>query len=130
MTSSSLRLLLTNNRVEFLRISTSSIAMVGTSSMIMRRSAFANAGVAPLISNVYLDAFDQDGKTVLMLTAGHGFADCVRLLLDAGADSTAVDERGETALDSAKWRASQGARGGAETVKVLEAHGAALLQQQ
>ena len=35
-------------------------------------------------------AHAQDGATALMLAAGNGRVDCVRLLLDAGADTNAT----------------------------------------
>ena len=34
----------------------------------------------------------QDGVTALMYAVSHGRADCVRLLLDAGADTNAKDK--------------------------------------
>ncbi len=34
----------------------------------------------------------QDGKTALIVAAKEGYADCVRLLLDAGADAEVEDD--------------------------------------
>ncbi len=43
----------------------------------------------------------QDGSTVLMVAASEGYIDVVELLIDAGADVTARDNNGQTALDLA-----------------------------
>ena len=40
---------------------------------------------------------EQDGSTALIIAASNGHADCVRLLLDAGADASAKDGVSESA---------------------------------
>ena len=43
----------------------------------------------------------QNGKTPLHEAAAAGYAECVRLLVDAGADTGAVDDNGKTPRDLA-----------------------------
>lgn len=45
---------------------------------------------------------DPEGKTPLMMAAGYGYTDIVKLLLRRGADPHLRDRRGDTALDYAR----------------------------
>ena len=50
---------------------------------------------------------DNEGRTALMYAASNGTDDVVTLLLEAGADTSAVDKYGRTALSIAEaqgWR--------------------------
>lgn len=58
------------------------------------------------------------GDTLLILAAYHDHPPTVRLLLDRGADTFRVNDRGQTALGAAVFRRS------AESVSALLAHGA------
>jgi ankyrin repeat protein len=51
---------------------------------------------------VYVDLQTTDGHTPLMSAAGVGADSCVRLLLDAGADTELCGQRGQTALRCAE----------------------------
>lgn len=54
-----------------------------------------------LLHGADVDALDEHGQTALMIAAQHGEFECVRLLLEAGADRALKDKRGKTALDHA-----------------------------
>jgi ankyrin repeat protein len=51
--------------------------------------------------NIEVDKIDVDGQTPLISAAQMGHARVVELLLEAGADPSIKDERGETAEDKA-----------------------------
>jgi ankyrin repeat protein len=51
-----------------------------------------------------LETRDAKGYTALILSAYHGHADAVRLLIDAGANPCAADQRGNTALMGAVFK--------------------------
>jgi ankyrin repeat protein len=64
------------------------------------------------------DAADYDGRTALMLAAGHGHVSTTRMLLEVGADAARRDDLGGTAMLGA-------AKGGHDGVlTVLQEHGA------
>ncbi len=48
--------------------------------------------------SVSLDARDKSGKTLLMTAAQSGFDDCVKILIDAGANVGDVTKAGKSAL--------------------------------
>ncbi len=48
------------------------------------------------------------GVTPLMVAAGHGHAECVAVLIEAGVDLDAVDETGQSAVDHARLRGRDG----------------------
>jgi ankyrin repeat protein len=48
------------------------------------------------------DPVGQDGITPLMLAASRGEVECIRTLLDSGANPTRTDKRGSTAIDYAQ----------------------------
>jgi ankyrin repeat protein len=52
--------------------------------------------------SAYIDAESPNGSTPLMLAAMYGNADCVRLLLESGADPTLKNHLGLNAADFAK----------------------------
>jgi ankyrin repeat protein len=52
--------------------------------------------------SAYIDAESPNGSTPLMMAAMYGNAECVRLLLDGGADPTLINQAGLTASDFAK----------------------------
>ncbi|MDQ6700773.1 MAG: ankyrin repeat domain-containing protein, partial [Acidobacteriota bacterium] len=56
------------------------------------------SAIALLKGGAAIDATMQDGKTALMMAAGYGHADMVRVLLDRGADAHLKTRSGETAL--------------------------------
>src|ERR1700729_2373516 len=58
------------------------------------------------------------GDTLLILAAYHGHPTTVRVLLDRGADTDRVNDRGQTALGAAVFRQSD------ESTSLLLAHGA------
>ncbi|KAH7133178.1 ankyrin repeat-containing domain protein [Dactylonectria estremocensis] len=58
-----------------------------------------------LDQGVYLEQWDGNAKTPLLLAAEHGREGVVRLLLDRGADMEAVDDRRRTPLS---WAAGEG----------------------
>ena len=61
--------------------------------------ANTSAKVNLLIANrAEINAKDAQGKTALMEAAGRGHTDVVRVLLDKGADTNAVDQAGNNAL--------------------------------
>lgn len=55
-----------------------------------------------LENSAYIDAESPNGSTPLMLAAMYGNADCVRLLLESGADPTLKNHLGLNAADFAK----------------------------
>jgi ankyrin repeat protein len=57
--------------------------------------------VALLDNGANVNARDPSGKTALMMAAGYGYTDIVRILLDHGADPKAALPNGENALDLA-----------------------------
>ena len=59
---------------------------------------FVCAGVALCVRRCI--QLEQDGSTALIIAAANGHADCVRLLLDAGADANARDGVREAASNS------------------------------
>jgi ankyrin repeat protein len=52
--------------------------------------------------SAYIDAESPNGSTPLMMAAMYGNAECVRLLLEGGADPTLINQAGLTASDFAK----------------------------
>ena len=48
------------------------------------------------------DACDYDGRTAIMLAAGHGHTDAVKALLSAGADPSAMPVVDEVQVDPAR----------------------------
>ncbi len=74
--------------------------------------AEATAGGAPA------DLANQNGDTLLMLSAYHGHVDAVRTLLAAGATVDQLNDRGQTPLAGATFK------GYAEVIDVLLEHGA------
>ncbi len=66
------------------------------------------------------DPIDEDGDTPLILGAGNGEVECIRLLLEAGADPQKKNNAGETARDAAHEHLSSWesivAKGGADEV--------------
>lgn len=71
-----------------------------------------------LDAGVPVELTDQDGNTLLMLAAYHGHARLVRALVERGADSGRLNDRGQSPLAGAVFQ------GGAEVVEVLVAAGA------
>ena len=69
-------------------------------------AAFLDAGLSPNMATASRD-------TLLILAAYHAHPGTVRLLLARGADTTRVNDRGQTALCAAVFRQSE------ETVRVL-----------
>lgn len=59
-------------------------------------------GSSKLAPSAVSAAEAEQGFTPLMLAARRGNAECVQLLLDAGADAAAVNKQGKTALDIAQ----------------------------
>lgn len=61
-----------------------------------------NPGAIPLAAQrLRLDRQGRGGMTAVHLAAFHGYADALRILLEAGADANAVCEDGETPLHTA-----------------------------
>jgi ankyrin repeat protein len=56
---------------------------------------------ALLKSGVRVNAAGERGQTALMMAAGYGYTDLVRLLLDGGADAHATLSNGDNSLDLA-----------------------------
>ena len=52
--------------------------------------------------SAYIDAESPNGSTPLMMAAMYGNAECVRLLLEGGADPTLINQSGLSASDFAK----------------------------
>ena len=66
-------------------------------------SAAKKSIIAILLDHsAYIDAESPNGSTPLMMAAMYGNAECVRLLLDGGADPTLINQAGLTASDFAK----------------------------
>ena len=63
---------------------------------------------------------DYDGRTAMHLAAASGHADCLRLLLDAGADKDAVDRFGRTPLAEAVLNGKD------DVIRLLKCHHARL----
>eukprot|EP01038_Epipyxis_sp_PR26KG_P013653 gene13653-18322_t len=72
--------------------------------------------------NLIIDARDRYGWTPLYCAAHHGNIDCVKLLLEIGADVHIKNLSGKTALHAAC------ARGKTSIVEILLIHGASLLE--
>jgi ankyrin repeat protein len=76
-----------------------------------RLAAYVDAGCPA-------DLTDAAGNTLLMLAAYHGHAGTVALLAERGADVDRVNDRGQTPLAGAVFKAEP------EVVRTLLAHGA------
>ena len=69
---------------------------------------YAASGAKPLIMRIllehsaYIDAESPNGSTPLMMAAMYGNAECVKILLDAGADPSLKNQLGLTASDFAR----------------------------
>ena len=55
-----------------------------------------------LDNSAYIDAESPNQTTPLMMAAGYGTADAVRLLLESGADPRLLNDKGLSAIDFAK----------------------------
>jgi ankyrin repeat protein len=81
-----------------------------------------SGGTEELLGNVIAglpaNLTDDQGDTLLILSAYHNHPDTVTALLEQGADPNRVNDRGQSALSAAVFRQN------AETVKTLLAAGA------
>eukprot|EP00042_Codosiga_hollandica_P058496 m.882912 g.882912 ORF g.882912 m.882912 type:complete len:259 (+) comp59878_c1_seq1:6184-6960(+) len=68
------------------------------------------------LEHVDRNSLDGSGWTALMVAAGSGHSECVRLLLQIGADTSIAERDGKTALDLAREEHKE------EVVVVLEEH--------
>ena len=65
--------------------------------------------ILKLVGRSDIDARDNSGATALMLAAGHHYeANAAKLLLEAGADPSLVDDQGRTAESIARARGKDG----------------------
>ena len=64
--------------------------------------------VSGVVRSQYPHTRDQTEKTALILASWNGDAECVRLLLDAGADKNAKDRVRGQSTASAVWRLFDG----------------------
>ncbi len=75
-----------------------SLEAAGTSTGTSTTVAAASAASAATLTNTFLRSADARGSTALMRAAAAGLASVVGLLLDRGADVTARDKAGRTAV--------------------------------